>query len=232
MSGNLIGFVTIGQSPRNDIIPWVKDNLPQKSTVVEAGALDDLGKNEIDALAPDSNDYPLYTRLANGQSVTVAKRLIIPRIQSCIDQLNTNGADVIALLCSGSFPNFQSRAPLLLPNQIVDHVIQSSLDLQRRIAVLLPLASQIEPIHQQFGNNEHLLLFALGPTANNTEVDQLVLGLQHQRVDLTLLRCFSYSLAMKDAIATRTSTHTLLARSLLVENLVQTVKTLRKAASN
>ena len=79
--------------------------------MVESGAIDDLGKEEIDALAPVSDDYPLYTRLANGQSVTVAKRLIIPRVQACIDQLNTSGADVIALLCSGAFPVFDRALP-------------------------------------------------------------------------------------------------------------------------
>lgn len=226
MLGNRIGFVTIGQSPRDDIVPGLKDILPRKFTVVESGALDGLGKKEIDALAPVSDDYPLYTRLANGQSVTVAKRLIIPRVQTCIDQLNTSEADAIALLCSGAFPVFRSRVPLLLPSQMVDQVIQSALDEQRRIAVLLPLASQIKPIHRHFVNDDNLLLFSLAPAANNAVVDQVALGLQHHRVDLVVLRCFSYSLAMKDAIATRTSTRTLLARSLLADNLIQTIEVL------
>ena len=229
MSRNLIGFVTIGQSPRDDIVPGLRDMLPQNITVVESGALDDLSKKEIDALAPVSDDYPLYTRLANGQPVTVAKRFIIPRVQACIDQLNSSGADVIALLCSGAFPDFLSRAPLLLPNQMVDDVIQSALNEQQRIAVLLPLVAQIKPIHRHYRNDDNLLLFSLAPAANNAAIDQVALCLADHRVDLIVLRCFSYSFAMKDAIAFQTSKPTLIARSLLVDNLIQTMEALRTA---
>jgi len=231
MPGNRIGLVTIGQSPRDDIVPGLRDMLSPQFNLVESGALDDLGKEEIDALAPVSDDYPLYTRLANGQSVTVAKRLIIPRVQACIDQLNTSGADVIALLCSGAFPVFRSSATLLLPNQMVDHVIKSALDKRRRIAVLLPLPSQIKPTHRRFGNDDNLLLFSLAPAANDDAIDQVALGLKDCRVDLVVLRCFSYSIAMKDAIASRTSSRTILARSLLADSLIQKTEELSRGES-
>lgn len=231
MTGKCIGLVTIGQSPRNDIVPGLMNMLPAQFNLVESGALDDLGEAEIDALAPVSDDYPLYTRLANGQSVTVAKRLIIPRVQACINQLNTSGADVIALLCSGAFPVFRSRATLLLPNQMVDLVIKSALDKRRRIAVLLPLPSQIKPTQRRFGNDDHLLLFSLAPSANNSAIDQVALGLKDSRVDLVVLRCFSYSLAMKDAIASKTSSRTVLARSLLADSLIQKTEELSNSES-
>jgi len=221
MPGNCIGLVTIGQSPRDDIVPGLRNMLSARFKLVESGALDGLGKEEIDALAPTSDDYPLYTRLANGQSVTIAKRLIIPRVQACIDQLNAGGADVIAVLCSGAFPVFRSSATLLLPNQMVDLVITSALDNRQRIAVLLPLSSQIEATHQRFDNDDKLLLFSLSPAANSDAIDQVAVGLKNSQVDLVVLRCFSYSVAMRDAIASRTASRTILARSLLADSLIQ-----------
>ena len=221
-----IGFVTIGQSPRRDIVPGLTKILPKKITVVESGALDGLGQQDIDALAPRDHDYPLYTRLADGQSVTVAKSLIVPRMQACIDQLNADGVAIIALLCSGVFPDFQSRAPLLLPNTLVDNVIQETLQKRRGVAVLLPLASQIKTIQKYFHNDTNLRLFSLAPSAHNAAIDEVVLRLQESQVDLILLRCFSYSWAMKDAIAVGTSQPTLLARSLLVDDLTQRINAL------
>ena len=227
MPGNRIGLVTIGQSPRDDIVPGLRDMLSTQFKLVESGALDGLGEEEIDALAPVSDNYPLYTRLANGQSVTIAKRLIIPRVQACIDQLNAGGADVIALLCSGAFPVFRSSATLLLPNQMVDLVIKSALDKRQRIAVLLPLPSQIEATHQRFGHDDNLLLFSLSPSANNDAIDQVAVGLIDGQVDLVVLRCFSYSTAMQDAIASRTSSRMILARSLLADSLIQKTEALK-----
>lgn len=221
MPGNTIGLITIGQSPRDDIVPGLRNMLSARFKLVESGALDGLGKEEIDALAPVSDDYPLYTRLANGQSVTIAKRLIIPRVQACIDRLNAGGADVIALLCSGAFPVFRSSATLLLPNQMVDLVITSALDELRRIALLLPLPSQIETTRQRFENDDNLLLFSLSPAANSDAIDQVAAGLKDGQVELVVLRCFSYSVAMRDAIASRTASRTILARSLLADSLIQ-----------
>ena len=223
MPGNCIGFVTIGQAPRDDIVPGIRDMLPPGFNLVESGALDGLSMEEIDALAPLSDDYPLYTRLADGQSVTVAKRLIIPRVQSCIDQLNTDGAGIIALLCSGAFPVFRSRATLLLPNQMVDQVIQAALAERQRIAVLLPLPSQIQPTRQRFGNDDNLLLSALSPASDDSAIDEVTAGLNENGVDLVVLRCFSYSVGMKDALAARTASHTVLARALLADSLVREI---------
>ncbi|WP_030105419.1 AroM family protein, partial [Actinoalloteichus caeruleus] len=53
MTGGLprLGVVTIGQSPRVDLVPELLPRLGRVE-VVERGALDDLGRAEIAALAP------------------------------------------------------------------------------------------------------------------------------------------------------------------------------------
>ena len=224
IAGSRIGFVTIGQSPRDDIVLGLREMLPPGIKLVESGALDDLVKEEIDALAPIGDDYPLCTRLANGQSVTVAKRLIIPRIQACIDHLNTGGADIIALLCTGVFPVFQSSVTLLLPNQMVDQMIHAALAKRQRVAVLSPLPSQMKSTHHHFGDNDNLLLFALSPATNDDAIDRVAIRLKDNQIDLVMLRCFSYSIAIKDALASRTSRRTVLARSLLKDALIRKIE--------
>ena len=46
-----LGAVTIGQSPRTDIIPDLRTVLGAEVEIVEAGALDELAPDEIRALA-------------------------------------------------------------------------------------------------------------------------------------------------------------------------------------
>ena len=101
-----IGAVTIGQSPRSDVIADIRPILGSEVDVVEAGALDGLTKEEIAKLFPKEGDYVLVTRLRDGTSVKVAERYITPLLQDKISNLFESGIPVVLLLCTGNFPNF------------------------------------------------------------------------------------------------------------------------------
>ena len=68
-----IGLVTIGQSPRSDVVPDMATILGPGVEIREAGALDGLARSEIDALAPTGDDEILVTRLRDGSSVFLGK---------------------------------------------------------------------------------------------------------------------------------------------------------------
>lgn len=95
-----VGLITIGQSLRVDMVPEMSRWLGP-ARVLERGALDGMGRPEISALRPGPDDYPLVTRLNDGSSVTIAKRMLLPRIQSAITELEDRGADVVVLVCTG-----------------------------------------------------------------------------------------------------------------------------------
>ena len=82
-----IGMITIGQSPRIDIIPEMREVLGRDVEILEAGALDGLALEEVKKFYPKGRDYILCTRMSDGTEVIVAKRFIVPRVQKCIDFL-------------------------------------------------------------------------------------------------------------------------------------------------
>ena len=65
----VVGLVTIGQSPRPDVVPDMAEITGPGVEIREAGALDGLGRAAIDALAPREGDEILVTRLADGAPV-------------------------------------------------------------------------------------------------------------------------------------------------------------------
>ena len=79
-----VGLVTIGQSPRADVVPDMAEILGPGIDIREAGALDGLTRAEIAALAPGPGDEILVTRLADASSVFVAKRHVVARVQAKI----------------------------------------------------------------------------------------------------------------------------------------------------
>ena len=103
-----IGAVTIGQSPRDDIVPEIREVLGSEVEIIEKGALDDLSLNDIKNFHPTPGDYTLFTRLKDGTEVKIAKKHIIPKIRGCIRELEEKGAGVLILLCTGEFPEIES----------------------------------------------------------------------------------------------------------------------------
>ena len=134
-----IGAITIGQSPRTDIIPEIQPLLGHDVDIVEMGALDGLTLKEVEAFAPQEDDYILHTRMRDGTSVTIAERHILPRMQTCIDTLTQQGVELVVLLCTGKFPEFRSATLLIEPQKITDSVIMALAGEQHKIGIMTPL---------------------------------------------------------------------------------------------
>jgi protein AroM len=115
----VIGLVTIGQSPRVDVVPDMAAIIGAGAAVREAGALDALSPSAIDALAPAAGDEILVTRLADGTPVFVGKEKVVDLVVERIAALEHDGADLTALLCTGAFPPLRASRPLVQPHPVL-----------------------------------------------------------------------------------------------------------------
>ena len=147
-----LGIITVGQSPRSDIIPYMASMLGSGITVMEKGALDGFSPEQLKAMAPCSGEHCLATRLADGGQIVISHDKVVPLVQERIDQLNREGADIILLLCTGKFPVFQSKALLIESQRIVDHALEAVLGPDRTLGVFVPLAEQKEHMAQSMGH--------------------------------------------------------------------------------
>src|SRR5437773_11372912 len=109
----VVGLITIGQSPRVDVVPDMAEVIGLGVEIREAGALDGLDRARIDALAPGPGDEILVTRLRDGSPVFVAKRHVAARVQATIAELERGGTTLTALLCTGAFPRLAASRPLI-----------------------------------------------------------------------------------------------------------------------
>ena len=133
----IVGMITIGQSPRSDVVPDMVEILGPRVEIRERGALDGLSPREIAALAPEADDDLLVTRLADGSSVFVAKRHMVARVQARIDELEAGGVTMTALLCTGAFPRFHSRRPFVEPQEVLLGLLRG-LSWEGRLGILTP----------------------------------------------------------------------------------------------
>ena len=95
-----IGAITVGQSPRVDLIPEIQPILGDSVEIIQAGALDGLSKEEIAKFVPRPGENVLVSRLTDGTSATFGESYILPRLQLCIDDLEQQGVSLILFLCT------------------------------------------------------------------------------------------------------------------------------------
>ena len=109
-----IGMLTIGQSPRDDIMSVMGRYLPANMEVLQRGALDGLDMTAVAELGPRAGERPLVSTMRDGTEVTLTHRSVVPLMQEGVDDLADQGAESIVILCTGGFGELKTdRATLV-----------------------------------------------------------------------------------------------------------------------
>ena len=157
-----IGAITIGQSPRIDVIPEMQEIFGENVMILEAGALDGLTKKDIEKFQPDENDYVLVSRLNDGSHVKFGKSHVIPRLQNCINSLEEQGAELIIVICTGYFGNLlTSKVPLIYPQKILYSLVPN-FTVNGKIGVIVPEEEQIDQMGKKWEETGLKISAALG----------------------------------------------------------------------
>ena len=214
-----IGLITIGQSPRTDILPDMMMILGHGYEVVEAGALDGHTLEEIRQLQIGPDDYLLVTRMRDGTEIHVTKEFVVPLIQRRISDLEAQGVDVILLLCTGRFPEFKSKALIVMPSEIVIGAVNATLR-KGRLGVVYPAKEQLAKAKGEWGR-EGLTVYAdtASPYGPKGELEDLANRLADQDLDLILLNCMGFGYGMKQLIRERTGKPVIQANALVARVL-------------
>lgn len=140
--------LTIGQSPRPDLVRPLADLLPDWQ-IRQVGALDGLTLADLPHGGQGRDAaYPLVTRMADGTPVTVAESFVTKRLQGLLD--GGVGSDAVAtvLLCAGTFAALRSdpakSGPLIKPFDVARRTLDA-LGMQR-LGLIAPVAEQETPI--------------------------------------------------------------------------------------
>ena len=118
MAARRVAFLTTGQSPRSDVVPEMVAEIGAPIEVIEAGMLDHLSAEEIQALRPGPGDPVIVSRLRDGTEVLMDQRKVAAGLQPLVEA--HAGADVSVLLCTGSFPALTSASALVKAGPVVD----------------------------------------------------------------------------------------------------------------
>jgi len=218
-----IGIITIGQSPRDDIVPEIRAILGREHAIVEAGAIDGYTIKDVKDQEVLPCDDILVSRMRDGTEVKVTKRFVVPLIQNRISEMEDEGIEVILVLCTGKFPEFRSNTLIVTPSKFIRGVVEGSIR-KGRLGVIYPAQEQTAKAQDEWGK-ENLNVYAdvASPYGSDEEIERLADRLSGEDLDLILLNCMGFSGRMKRLIFERTKKPVIQANALVARVLKELI---------
>lgn len=213
-----IGAITVGQSPRQDVMVDLNPIFEGRAIVIQRGALDGMTKEAIAELAPCEGDYVLVSKLVDGSWVRFAERHIIKFLQEAINALVSDGVKIIMMLCTGEFNDaLSSPVPLLYPEKILSAIVPVICDCEK-IAIVAP---DVEQTIQLMNRWENIVkrpeIYIANPYEGTDPINRILPDLQKSDAELVVLDCIGYTSEMKKLIQKEAGKLVVLPRTLLAE---------------
>jgi len=213
-----ITFITLGQTPRSDLVPEIVDALTRPVAVEELGALDEIEPEEIARLAPDANDHALVTRLRDGSQAVIGKRWLVGRLQELLDAAPAGPNEANVLLCTGDFGALRGDGLFLDAQHLVDHGVDALCHSATSVGLVVPLARQVAEHHYEGPSGQELRAAVASPYRDD---DFEGVGRSLSECDVIVMHCMGYTSAQRERVAASSGRPVLLARRLVSAALGQ-----------
>jgi protein AroM len=161
--------------------------------IVEKGVLDGLNLEEVRKFSPRPDDYILVTRMRDGTEVKIAEERVIELMKRCLSDFQAEPVEIIILLCTGEFPELDSKKILLRPDRIMLHMVQSLLD-TGKLGVIVPSPDQIPALGGRWErSNLEVAAEAVSPyTGTYDELKETAHKIKVSDADLVILDCIGF----------------------------------------
>ena len=220
MADTILGTLTIGQAPRPDVTPILDRYVPTSVKRIHRGLLDDLSRDEIaGAYAAKAGEAVLVTRLSDGSSVQLSAQKVHSALQGRLDALETDGCNIVLLLCTGTFGGLHlKRGFLLEPDRIIPPAV-AGLARDRQLGIIVPVASQITSESDKWKALERPPIFAAASPYTDT-VDVVTasgVSLVRRGAEALLLDCIGFVEAHRRQLADASGLPVILSNALMAK---------------
>lgn len=198
-----LAVVTAGESPRDDVVPFLRRHLPEGTEIIQMGVLDGLDEERRESLRPSPGDYVLVSRLADGRSVTLGRDAVEPILSELVERAQEE-AGLVLVLCTGDM-SLSQTGKVLFPGVLTDLTLRFLTKSGfKKIGVITPSSQQIPQTEEKWLESlgpriRSLRVVAASPYAWPQEGPEAVGGLKG--MDLVVMDCMGYTPQMKAQVA-------------------------------
>ena len=195
-----IGALVVGQSPRLEVDEEFQRLAKGSVQLVLKGALDGFSRDELELFQPVDNKDALFTRLPSGEGISLSKKQVISNGADKLNELKMSGVDVVIMLCTGTFPEWQDFKGVLFPSNTLSSMVKGCLP-TGKICVFSPLQRQCAASQLRWEENGYdVVSLSLLPNATKEEAVSAGQAAGRHDLDLIILDCISYTNETKKVI--------------------------------
>jgi protein AroM len=229
-----IAMITVGQSPRDDLVPHMQTVFSRHVEIWQGGVLDGLSGEAIADLWPDAGEVGIVARLRDGSNTLLSHRKILPRVQTLVDEAGRRGAGLIVILCGADWSALRSPMLIVNPGKVFPAII-TALASGWRLGVIKPSGGQIEQARRQFADRGiDAVVTAASPYTGEQRLRDVRAAAERLReggVDLVWMTCVGMDEPMRAIVREVTGKPVILARTILARVIDEFLAAERVAVS-
>lgn len=215
-----IGLLTIGQSPREDIMTEIRPLFSPHIEILEAGLLDNLSSEEIRKLQPERGETSLVSRLREGSQVELSEkkmRILLPEI---IESMKTKmDVNAVGILCTHDFPKTKFSFPVIFPFDSLNFLTRQILKVEI-LGAVVPLEDQVEMTKKKW-EKVKVSVEVKSPYAEGKGWEEIARSFIKEKIDAVVLDCIGYTIKDMQEIQNLLSAPVLLPRIILALTINQ-----------
>ena len=209
-----VGLLTIGQSPREDVVPEMDPFFLPQIQILEKGLLDDLNPEEIRRLKPKTGEIPLVTRLRKGSSVQLSAKEINSLLPEAINSMKTKmKVKAVGVLCTHNFQKTEFPPSVIFPFNSLKFLITRIINVEC-LGVVVPLEGQIDAAKKKW-KKDKVIVEVKSPYARGKSWEEIAQNFSRKKAEIVILDCIGYKIKDKRAIQKLLSVPVLLPKVVL-----------------
>jgi protein AroM len=192
-------FVTIGESPRDDLVPELLPIIGDNFNYTEKGLLDGLSSSEIQGMNPQEGDEVQVSRLKSGEQVIMGHKKVERALSDLIDK--ETSCDAILLLCTSEFKSLMKKRGgklIIMPSLVLKEFLKSFILPFDSLGVVVPESSQVADAEQKWRKiirnvyTTHLSPYLVSDESEWEKVSSFFLS---KKVNYIVMDCMGYSVS-------------------------------------
>ncbi len=199
MTCSTLGILTLGQAPREDIIPTFKSILGAKVDYLQAGALDGLSLQNIAFMKADAEERGIETRLLSGQPILVKKEILLDKLKDKGTTLEKR-CDIVLLLCSGRFPELKLSHPAIIqPIDFLQPAVKAVAQ-AKRLCIIGPESDMDQAAFQWRGCAQSVTTAPASPYGTSASLWAAAMSAKESGADLIFMDDMGFSEVQKNMV--------------------------------
>lgn len=212
--------LTVGHTPRNDIVPELDTISEGRYDFVEIGGLDGFEEEEILKMQEEIDGEYLVTRIKTGRMVRVEKEFIIQRMDKLLEKTFNAGAKAGVVLCTfDDFDDIYGKEKMVMPKELMLERVKS-LATGKKVGIVFPSDALIDVAVKHWSQvSSDVVVKAVLHGAPASRFEEVIEEFKEMKVDIIVLDCIGYTSEMKNKAEGKCQVPVILPRTLIIEAL-------------